>query len=182
MQQPNAQNFGLIIAYLIPGLTALWGLSFFSETVENWLGAESSGPTVGGFLYATLASIGVGLIVSALRWLLVDQLFRLTGLKRDSLCMRKLQANIEAFKLMVEDHYRYYQFYANTFVASTFTYVSYRIKLQAPTIIVPSDIAFLLLILLLLVASRDTLQKYFQRTNQLAANPEQAKGPIFLFF
>jgi hypothetical protein len=42
MRDVTGQNFGLLIAYVLPGLTALWGVSFFSDTVRSWLNGPGS--------------------------------------------------------------------------------------------------------------------------------------------
>lgn len=65
MREVTGQNFGLLIAYILPGFIVLWGLSHFSTTIAGWLGATADGPTVGGFLYVTLASVGAGLAVGS---------------------------------------------------------------------------------------------------------------------
>jgi len=66
-------NFGPLIAYLVPGTIVLLGLSQFSPAVRVWFAATpADAPTVGGFLYLTLASLAAGMTVSALRWALVD--------------------------------------------------------------------------------------------------------------
>ena len=58
------KNFGLVIAYLLPGFVTLWGLSHFSPTIQTWLTSSQSGaPSVSGFLYVTLVSLALGLTV-----------------------------------------------------------------------------------------------------------------------
>lgn len=112
MRDVTGQNFGLLIAYVLPGLTALWGVSFFSATVRGWLnGPGSEQPTVGGFLYVTIASIAAGLTVSTVRWMTVDQLHEATGLRRPPFDYTRLQANLEGFDLLVRHHYDYYKFH-----------------------------------------------------------------------
>jgi hypothetical protein len=71
MKDVTAKNFGVVIAFLLPGFILLWGLSFSSDLVSTWLAKSSSGSaSVGGFLYSTIASLALGLIVSAARWAL----------------------------------------------------------------------------------------------------------------
>ena len=73
MRDVTNNNFGLLIAYVLPGLTALWGAAHFSPTLRFWLAASPSElPTVGGFLYVTLGSVAAGMTVSTVRWLIVD--------------------------------------------------------------------------------------------------------------
>src|SRR5438093_134632 len=48
----TSENFGLLIAYLLPGFVALWGVSPAVPGAGAWLAAPPVGaPTVGGFLY-----------------------------------------------------------------------------------------------------------------------------------
>jgi hypothetical protein len=62
----SSSNFGLAIAFLVPGFTVLWGVSYFDETVRHWLsGSSTAMPTVGGFLYVTLASLAAGVAAKA---------------------------------------------------------------------------------------------------------------------
>ncbi len=83
MREVSSKNFGLLIANLLPGLVALWGASYFSHTVRIWLGASgATGPTVGGFLYVTLASVGAGMTVSAVRFLVIDRIHHWTGVRQ----------------------------------------------------------------------------------------------------
>ena len=67
MTSVSNANFGPLIAYLVPGATVLLGLSPFSPTLRAWLAATpaDSPPTIGGFLYLTVASLAVGMTVSA---------------------------------------------------------------------------------------------------------------------
>jgi hypothetical protein len=54
---------------LLPGFVTVWGVSYFSPTVESWIAASQPGaPSVAGFMYVTLASLGAGLTVSGIRW------------------------------------------------------------------------------------------------------------------
>src|SRR5665213_1122493 len=118
VKEESITSFGLVIAYLLPGLIALWGLGYIEPTVRTWLGtADQNAPTIGGFLYGTLASIGCGLLISTVRWLVVDTLHRSTGLRAPKWSFSQLQKNIEAFDRMVELHYRYYQFFGNSAIA-----------------------------------------------------------------
>lgn len=70
-------SFGFVIAYLVPGLVGLSVVSDFLPAVEPWLRGGDNPPTVGGFLYGTLAALASGLTISAIRWLTLDQLHHL---------------------------------------------------------------------------------------------------------
>lgn len=83
MKEVSKQNFGLVIAYLLPGLVALWGVSYFSDTVRLWLttGGQTA-PSVAGFLYVTLAAFTAGLTLGAIRAVTVDLLHHCTGVPK----------------------------------------------------------------------------------------------------
>ena len=118
MSELSAKNFGLLIAYVLPGFVALWGISHFSPTVDSWITSSQQGaPTIGGFLYVTLASLVAGLTVSAIRWAVIDTLHHATGLKPPQWEFANLDDRLQGFHGLVENHYRYYQFYANGLVA-----------------------------------------------------------------
>lgn len=122
MKDVTSESFGPLIAYLLPGFVALWGASYFSETVHAWLAVSpEAAPTVGGFLYVTLGSTAAGLVVSAMRWAIIDRLYHRTGIREPRWDFTRLSANFEAFEGLVQNHYRYYQFYSNLLVALSFT-------------------------------------------------------------
>ena len=76
MQNVSNSNFGPLVAYLLPGATVLLGASPFSPTLQSWFAmAPADAPTIGGFLYLTVASLAVGMTISAIRWALVDTLW-----------------------------------------------------------------------------------------------------------
>ncbi|TWU54713.1 hypothetical protein Poly51_34320 [Rubripirellula tenax] len=165
MQSLTNKNFGLVIAFLVPGFIAICGVSFRSTTVNVWI-AGTEGVSVGGFLYSTLAALFVGLLCSTARWLCLDWLHHHTGIARPEWDYVKLQANLGAYTLLEENHYRYYQFYGNSLFAWWIAYGCWRSTLagQEPQ---PADLAFAGISLLLYLGSRDTLQKYYRRVEDL---------------
>ena len=81
MSTLSNQNFGLIIAFLLPGFVALLGVSFFSPAVASWITVpRQDAPAVAGFMYVTLASLAAGVTVSAVRWAIIDHLHHATGI------------------------------------------------------------------------------------------------------
>ncbi len=74
VQTVSNDHFGPLIAYLVPGATALWGFSLFSPTLAAWFAVTpANAPTISGFLYLTLASLAVGMTITAVWWAIVDQ-------------------------------------------------------------------------------------------------------------
>ncbi|MCA9036916.1 MAG: hypothetical protein KDA91_17395 [Planctomycetaceae bacterium] len=165
MKDVTTSNFGLLIAFVLPGFVLLWGIAPYSQTVTNWLAhANSDAPTVGGFLYATLASVGLGQLVSTLRWLLIDSLHHRTGITPPKVGFASLKDAVGAFDRLIEIHYRYYQWHANALIAATMAAVLYwfarGLRFREVLLLIAVDA-------LLYVGSRDTLTKYYRRVDEL---------------
>ena len=169
MERLTERNFGLLIAFVLPGLVALWGVSFFSPTVAAWLCVTPpEAPTIAGFLFVTLASVAAGLIVSAVRWAVIDHLHHATGIVPPPWDFGRLDKRLPIFLAIVENHYRFYQFYAGMFVATAFTYRLHLLAEGRSLLAHPGELlAFLLLEAILFAASRDALAKYYARTGRL---------------
>jgi hypothetical protein len=169
MNTVSNENFGLVIAYVLPGFVALWGISYFSPTVASWITASQQGaPSVAGFMYVTLASIGTGLTVSGVRWLIIDSIHHLTGLMRPAWKFVNLDDKLQGFLTLNEGHYRYYQFYGNMFIAAGFTYASWLVwNGQGLRAAGWANANFVVLEIVLFANSRDTLAKYYSRVAQL---------------
>ncbi|MBI3469442.1 MAG: hypothetical protein HY000_41095 [Planctomycetes bacterium] len=178
MKNVPVRNFGLLIAYVLPGFVALFGASYLSDTVAAWLGAS---PT-GGLLYGLLASIAAGLAANAVRWAIVDSVHHRTGLPPPAWDFSKLQDKLAAFETLGEVHYRYYQFYGNAFVAIVFVYVARQVTTGTwPTVWSWPDWGFLLFGILFWATSRDALRKYYLRVAGLLGTRKEnamANGAI----
>ncbi|MEM7625862.1 MAG: hypothetical protein AAF333_09545 [Planctomycetota bacterium] len=174
MKDISNRNFGLLIAHVLPGFIALWGLQAVSPTVRVWLSAASSAsdlPTVGGFLYVTLASVALGMAVGAIRWCVIDWLHHHTGLPRPTWDDSKLQQNLHAFDLLVEHHYRYYQFHSNTIVSLLIAYAAHRGSSGFDDSNGTLEFMLLALIAVFWATSRSNLHRYYTRVTALM-NPE----------
>lgn len=177
MRDVTSQNFGLLISYLLPGLTVLWGASYFSPALKTWLGGRpADAPTIAGFLYVTLAALGAGMAVSTVRWILVDRIHHWTGIRRPDFDYARLEQNIDAYDVLVRHHYEYYKFHSNGLVAVAFTYLAHRTAIGFwSTPISGVDLGFVLLAWVLFVGSRDNLKNYFRRVEMsLGSRAEEA--------
>ena len=163
-------NFGLLIAYILPGFVVVSGAAVIYPSVRLLLiptlgladGIEST-------IFVFLATLLAGMSVSALRWLLIDTFHYWTGLRRPDWDDASLPAKLPAFTAIVDDHYRFYQFHANLAVAIACVYLAWRI--QQPPFAPWADEAFLLIELLFLATSRDNLRKYYARASRLLGSP-----------
>jgi len=178
LENVTARNFGLLVAYLIPGFVALWGVSFHAEPVRVWLlGAASHGATVGGFLYVTLASVAAGMTASAIRWAILDSLHRVTGIRRPRWNDTALENKLTAFEYVVEQHYRYYQFYGNGLVGLLFAYGAwFASDAHAGRVLGAVDLGVLGIAIVFYAGSRDALRKYYRRASILLGDKESEES------
>lgn len=122
---------------------------------------QNDRPSIGSFLYTLPASIGCGIILSAIRWMLVDSAIHWTGVRKPNLNFRSMDTKLQAFSLLVEHNYRFYQFYSNSLVAILLL-IGMRFRTDGrPTL---ETLFWLgLLCVVLAAASRDCLARYYQR-------------------
>jgi len=175
----TSTNFGLLIAYVLPGVTALWGVSYFSPNVRAWFGSTPCvSPTVGGFLYVTLAAVAAGVTVSTVRWMVVDTTHHLTGIPRPRWDFRRFDEKVAAYEMLGEVHYRYYQYHANTLISLVFTYLARRISLGFFSLPLGwIDVGLLMLSVIFAAGSRDTYRKYTDRLTMVLGNTRDYSTP-----
>lgn len=158
----SESNFGLLIAYVLPGYTALKGLPFFGSDFSAWsVISPTQEATIAGFLTTSIEAIFAGLTVSLLRWLVIDSLHHWSGLKPPSWDFATLEKRTQAFELLIQSHYRYYKFYANMVVALFWSFAAVQPRSGW------AAIAYWLLAALFTIGSRDALKKYYDRAGQL---------------
>jgi hypothetical protein len=169
VQELSPFDFGLVVAYLVPGFVILWGFSFYSATVAVWLaGPTQNTPTIGGLFYSTLASVACGMIANVFRWAIIDTIHHHTGVRMPRWDFSLLQERLGGYELMVELHYRYHQFFANMLIALVFTYVAYRFAPSgSATHFGTMDVGFVIVCVVLYLGSRDALRKYYHRAGEL---------------
>ena len=165
MQPVTSETFGLLIAYLIPGLIVLWGLSRFLPELAFWIGtSDGECQTFGGFLNLTVASVGTGLTASTVRWLVIDPIHFWTGVPRPAWNMADFHSRTVGLQVLVESYYRYYQAYANSLVALLFAAACYWMT-------APFSWSSLFIVVglagLFFAGSRNTLSKYCRQVDGL---------------
>ena len=162
-------NFGLIIAYLIPGFLGLIEVSQHIPMLNNIIFNTGGSPkqnnisSPSSILFILLLSLAIGIIINALAWAFVRPLVELTGVKRPSeLDYKDLKnENIKIYNLVIENNFRYYQFYANVFVAVillsqswfVFPFFNYLIR----------NFSFFIVAIVLFLAARDSLSRAYFR-------------------
>lgn len=124
--------------------------------------------TIGGFFYLLLSATGTGLTASCVRWLTIEPLHHATGLRPPAWNFSQLADRTDAYHLLIEIHYKYYQFYGNSVVAVLFAYSAWR--LAQPTESAPlgwPELVSLALVIIFFAGSRDSLKRYYQRAGEL---------------
>lgn len=169
MSGTSNSQFGLIIAYVLPGFIALAGLAPLFPAVSRWLTpvAAQGSLGLGPPLYAVFGATSLGLILSCFRWLLVDRLHRWMGVRRPAWDDSRLDDVLGGFDYLVQSHFRYYEFCGNTLLAAIFAYSLNRAMHTLPFLGVGTDLAMVIVTLVLFTASRDALTNYYTRTGRL---------------
>lgn len=166
--ETTSKHFGFVVAYLLPGFIVLAGVARFVPLVGAWLKPSTyAEASLGPPIYAILAATTLGMIANALRWLVVDHIHSWTGIRPPIWDDSRLGDRLDAFNYLVENHYRYYQFVANTLIAILWSYAINRFWGTGSFFGIGTDATVALLCAVLFVTSRDTLRKYYTRTARL---------------
>ena len=122
-------DFGLLIAYFIPGVITLLGLAYTFKDVSDLMSKFRSGEATAGFLLIVSSlAVVIGMAVSVVRASTIDKSFEL-NLPFSQEHYRSLQhadpdyaqltdqGKLNAFREVEENDKRPYQFYGNTLLA-----------------------------------------------------------------
>ncbi|WP_437186780.1 hypothetical protein SH668x_000136 [Planctomicrobium sp. SH668] len=91
---------------------------------------------------------------------MIDPLHHWTGIRQPAWRMRDFHARTAGLQVLIEAHYRYYQFYANCLIAILFAAAMHWLTAGfRPWELLP--VSFL--VLLFFAGSRDTLSKYYRQ-------------------
>lgn len=171
MTDSTTRLFGLLIAYVLPGFFALVGFVPLIPTVGQWLQPVSLGEFgLGPPIYSLMTATVLGMLLSCLRWAIIDVIHHRTGITPPRWDPERLEARMSAFTYLVENHYRYYQFYASVLVAAVLLYPLNRASATLPYLGPGTDLGAILLCAILFAGSRDALAKYYQRTSRLVGS------------
>src|ERR1035441_9077609 len=125
--KPPSLDFGVVIAFVAPGFVAFWAAAYHMPLATAWMAAAADKEqNVGVFLFVLLASLSLGLVVSGVRDLVIDNLLRWRFLGKHAVSPLNLDwSKADEKKLILllaarDNHYRYYQFYSNTLTALIF--------------------------------------------------------------
>jgi hypothetical protein len=109
-------NFGLIIAYFLPGVLVTYALRFVSFRIDHLLNLVEEGQVfLGPATILIISALVTGLIISSVRVVLVEPLIHITGVPKPRVNYKKLAPPEQwaVYSQVVENIYRFYQFYGN---------------------------------------------------------------------
>jgi hypothetical protein len=124
MKDLTSTPFGLIIAYLLPGVGGLYGLSYFSTELHGLLSRSFTVESnVGLVLILACVALAVGMQVNVLRWILFQKII----CRREQLGaedFKKLGSVVKVvdFRAAVDEYYRYHQFYGGVTIVLPILY------------------------------------------------------------
>ncbi|HEV3457044.1 MAG TPA: hypothetical protein VHG32_10825 [Thermoanaerobaculia bacterium] len=113
-------NFGLVIAYFLPGMVVTYSLRYVSLRIDYLLQRVESGQALlGPGLFLLIAAVVAGLIVSAARMVVFEPILYRTGVGRPNVNYKALASpeTLSVYIQVVDNVYRFYQFYGNIFLA-----------------------------------------------------------------
>ena len=104
MSTLSNENFGLIIAYLLPGFVALWGVSYFSPTVASWIAASQQGAPDRGRLHVCHFGVpGRRRDGQCRPWAIIDQLHHATGVVPPLWRFVNLEGKLQGYITLIEE-------------------------------------------------------------------------------
>jgi len=182
MKDVTATSFGLIIAFLLPGLSGLYSLTFWSEDIKTlfvtFLTADSN---VGLFFLVLAVSFVVGLQIALLRAIVFERLI-CRSYNIDPKLFRVIGSDENRQKLymtLADAHYKYHQFWGGMcFVIPVYYFGllgKYFDHLTLGAIFFIS-IAFILLELITIWGAVEGYKLYVQRANNLLGGIEMPNG------
>lgn len=167
------EGFGLLIAYLCPGFLTLWAMHVAVPSLSMpWEDGA------GGFVFLIVAAVGVGMVLSAVRQLVVnDLLFRhvralsVPGENDFEEDVRRDAGTEAAYRDIRASFFPYFQFYSHMFVATPLVYLAW--LSTAPPL--PTAISFgagaIGVSFVLLMNARHSLSRFRARRNLLLRRP-----------
>ena len=171
----TSTSFGYIIAFLLPGLLGLYALTYWSSAAAHLIGpAFKADANVGPSVVLLLIALGVGLLVSAFRFFLFEKLIcRKHTFPADMFSKLAAEKKLESFKAVVDEHYRYHQFYGGCAVAVLILYSGWFWhaihNVDLPFLLV--SVVFILFEWLITVTGMDAFVRYVQRGTIIVNGP-----------
>jgi hypothetical protein len=114
MKDVTVTSFGLVVAYLLPGLSLLYTLGFWFPEIHSLFQAFlTTASNFGLLLIVVLVSLIVGLIVHGIRAVVYEYIFRSKENRFEHAQFKKFTSTgrAEAFRNLVDEMFRYHQWW-----------------------------------------------------------------------
>ncbi|HAI14174.1 MAG TPA: hypothetical protein DCM28_20885 [Phycisphaerales bacterium] len=162
MSESISELFGIIIAYIVPGFIVLLALGQIHPDIGYMMQPDGKTEIAGllYFFYGLIAMIGLGVMISGLRWMTIDQINALTGIKRPAVNHAALIGREEHLDTIKDGFYRYYQFYSNCIVSLIIGDAVLRCFAINTDMTITTELVLLGICVVLWICQRDTLKKY----------------------
>lgn len=160
-------NFGLVIAYLIPGFLATYAVAPRVNTVDALLGGPGRVPNSASVVPLVLIAVGVGIIINAISAVVIRPLIHLSGVRAEagSFSTRLTDEEIRRYDHLVEITFRYHQFYSNMLIAVV---LLAPIWLRSPVLEnILRNGSFLVVVVVLSVTARSSLRHFYRGLSKL---------------
>lgn len=127
MKDFTTTSFGLIVAYMLPGLVTLSAITVWLEKPEDVIKTVfNANAEVGLVLAVGAAALVLGLTVNVFRWVFFEKLLcRDYKLDKDLFSKLVDEHKLQAFLMVIEETFRYHQFYGSMVILIPFIFLSW---------------------------------------------------------
>lgn len=170
MKDLTSTTFGYLIGFLLPGVFGLFALSaWFPEVGVILQPVMKADTTVGPSVVFLLIAVGMGLCLNAVRFLLFEKWFcKKHKFPETMFASLTKEGKLTTFKSLVDEHYRFHQFYGCCFVAALIFFGGWlRDHFVRDWRILWVFVGFVVVEIVLGYASADTFEKYVKRGSTL---------------
>jgi hypothetical protein len=175
MKDVTSTSFGYLIAFLLPGIFGLYALSVWFPQIATLLqpivtANTSVGPS---FLFLVVA-VGMGVCVSGLRYFIFEKAVFRKGAPPPGTYHGMSGDELTLHKSIVDEHYRYHQFYGGCAVALLILFIGWLVHSDSTwSQIIWWTLGFVGFEALLSASACDSFTKYDKCRNERRENNKE---------
>jgi len=113
MKDLTSTSFGILIGFVVPGMMGLLAVAYWLHPARAAFASfATSSSTFGITLLVLLISVGIGVQLSVIRWIVFERIVcRSPGIPDNYFKLLIDEGRRSAFRSVVDEHYRYHQFH-----------------------------------------------------------------------